>query len=75
VTRRTEQYRVAQGAACGGVRGSIVGAEVNFELNDATGELPGLGVADQDLAQELAGYVAGIACEEGPSEWLEDSGL
>jgi hypothetical protein len=75
VTGRAEQDSVAQGAACGGVRGSIVSTEINFNLNDATGELRGLGVADQDLAQELARYIAGIACEEGSREWLEGSGL
>jgi hypothetical protein len=75
VTGRAEQDSVAQGAACGGVGGSIVGAEINFDLDNATGVLRGLGVADQDLAQELAAYIAGIACEEGAREWLEGIGL
>jgi hypothetical protein len=71
VTGRAEQNSVAQGAASGGVRGRIVGAEIGFHLNDAAGELRAFGVADQNLAQELGSYLAGIAGEEGAREWLE----
>ena len=74
VTGRTEQNSVAQGAARGGVRGRIVGAEIGFDLDDATGELRAFGVADQNLAQKLASYLTGIAGEEGAREWLDGSG-
>jgi len=35
VTRRSEQYGIAQGAAGGGVSRRIVDAKVSFDLNDA----------------------------------------
>jgi len=65
MTGRAEQHGVAQGAAGGGVSGGIFGAEVGFDLDNTGGESYAGEFSDQDLAQELAGYTAGVAGEEG----------
>jgi len=49
----------------GGVSGGIFGAEVGFDLDNTGGESYAGEFSDQDLAQELAGYTAGVAGEEG----------
>jgi hypothetical protein len=70
MTGRAEQHGVAQGAAGGGVSSGIFGAEVRFDLDDTGGESEAGKFSDQDLAQELAGYAAGVASEEGAGEGM-----
>ena len=73
VTGRAEQYGIAQSPAGGGVSRRIVEAEVSFDFHDAGSEFGGAGFAEQDLAEKLSRYPAGIAGEEGTIERL-DSG-
>ena len=71
IAGRAEQHGIAQGATGGRVSGGIFGAKVRFHLDDASCEFRGRAVSDQDFAQELPGYAAGFAGEEGASERMD----
>ena len=68
VAGRAEQDRGAGCVASGGMRGRVVDAEVGFDFDDASGEMQLAGVAEKDLAEEVASYAARAAGEEGASE-------
>ena len=68
VAGRAEQDRGAGCVASGGMRGRVVDAEVGFDFDDASGETQLAGVAEKDLAEEVASYAARAAGEEGASE-------
>ena len=70
VARWAEEDGVAEGASGGGVRGWVVGAEVGFGLDDASGKDVLAVATDENLAQEFAGDDAWIAIEEGAGQGL-----
>jgi hypothetical protein len=53
------------------MRGWIVGSEIGFDLYDA-GSKTWTASADKNLAQEVAGYAARVAGEEGAREGADD---
>ena len=75
MTGRAEDYGVAQGTTGGGMGSWVFDTQVGLDLYDASGEVYAHGVADQDLAKELAGYAAGITDEEGARDRLGIKGV
>lgn len=64
VTRRAEQDCVARGAARGGMGGGVIGAEVGFGFNNATGQNFAVYFPEYDFAEEIAGDHVGCGVVE-----------
>src|SRR5205807_70615 len=68
VAGKSEEDGVAGRLAGGGVGGGIVDTEIGFNLDDAGGEIEAGSLADQDFAEEVAGYTARVTGEECAGE-------
>lgn len=58
---RAEQHRIARGFSDGSMCGRIIGAEVSFDFNDASGKEFAAFAADENFAQQIGSNKARIA--------------
>lgn len=73
VAGRSEEDCVARCLPCRGVRGEVTGAEVGFDLDDASGEPLLTAAADEHFAEQFArdaARVAGVKSATKRTQWF-----